>query len=68
MSHIFEHDGGAQPLPDYSQVRPIYRGPPRPTGVRITCAMAQRLDWSHDGGQDDIVGYEVLHIPEEDKQ
>lgn len=57
-----QHYGGAQPENDYSQIQPEYRGPVDPEkGTRITCAMAARFDWSHDGGDDDIVGYWLLY-------
>lgn len=56
---------GEQAENDYAQVLPEYRGPCDPEkGTRITCAMASRFDWSHDGGPDDIVGYWILHRPE----
>lgn len=58
---LIPHDGGAYPGSPHDQVRPQYRGPARPTGTRITCAMASRLDWSHDGGDDDIIAYEVKY-------
>ena len=52
---------GVQPEDDYSQIRPEYRGPVDPEkGIRLLCAPASRLDWSHDGGPDDIVGYWLL--------
>lgn len=55
------HDGGPCPLPDDLIVRPQYRGDERPEiGTRIRVARAARLDWSHDGGPDDIVGYSVI--------
>lgn len=55
------HAGGEYPGSPKDQIRPVYRGPARPEGTRITNAPAQRLDWSHDGGPDDIVAYEVVH-------
>lgn len=56
-------DGGACPEPDGAAIKPFYRGPAKQNGVRITCAPARRLDWSHDGGDDDIISYVVLpHI------
>lgn len=55
---IISHDGGACPVPDWVPVYPSYRGPADPAkGTRIRIAPAGRLDWSHDGGPDDIVGY-----------
>lgn len=57
-------NGGDCPIDPFAQIRPRYRGPARPhPAVRITSAMAGRLDWSHDGGPDDIIGYEVLFDP-----
>lgn len=39
-------------------VQPVYRGPASPAkGIRITMAAAARLDWSHDGSDDDIMAY-----------
>lgn len=56
-----EHDGGPMPVPEYAVVRPEYRGAERPEmGTRIVCARASRLDWSHDGGPDDIVAFSVI--------
>lgn len=63
-----QHFGGGQPEGDYSQIQPEYRGPVDPKkGTRIVCAMAARLDWSHDGGDDDIVGYWLLFDPSKAK-
>ena len=57
------HDGGPMPVLGHVIVRPEYRGPERPEiGTRIVCARAARLDWSHDGGPDDIVGYTAIGI------
>lgn len=54
------HDGGSCPVPPTVVVRPVYRGAEDPVrGIRITLATAARLDWSHDGGPDDIIAYEV---------
>lgn len=55
--------GGDCPEHPYAQIWPTYRGPARATGVRITCAMAGRLDWSHDGSDDDIIAYSVGFDP-----
>lgn len=56
-----EHDGGPCPVQDWTVIRPFFRGPEDTTkGVRITLAPAWRLDWSHDGADDDIIAY----IPE----
>jgi hypothetical protein len=57
-----EWRGGENPEAPLSQIEPVYRGPYDPRrGTRITCAPAARLDWSHDGGDDDIVGYWLLY-------
>jgi hypothetical protein len=60
MTNLKPWKGGRCPEDTHSQVRPVYRGPAKPGDVRITCGLAGRLDWSHDGGNDDIVAYEVL--------
>ena len=52
--------GGECPEHPDSQIKPNYRGPANPHGTRITCAPAGRLDWSHDGEDDDIISYDVL--------
>lgn len=58
------HDGGNCPVAPTTPIRPTYRGPADPAkGIRITFAPAGRLDWSHDGGPDDIIGYEVVPEP-----
>lgn len=58
---LIAHDGGPCPVHPLTVVRPKFRGPPNPDfGIRIRVAPAIRLDWTHDGGDDDIVGYEVL--------
>lgn len=55
------HDGGSMPVPETAVVKPFYRGAERPEiGTRIVCAQAGRLDWSHDGGPDDIVAFVVV--------
>lgn len=51
--------GGECPEHPDSRIKPFYRGEPRTDGVRITCAPAKRLNWSHDGGDDDIISYVV---------
>lgn len=52
------HTGGPCPVDPATPVRPVYRGNADPAkGTRIFFAPAARLDWSHDGGPDDIVGY-----------
>ena len=57
------HDGGPMPVLGHVIVRTEYRGPERPEiGTRIVCARAARLDWSHDGGPDDIIGYTAIGI------
>ena len=54
--------GGDCPEAPISQIKPVYRGGYDPKrGTRIVCAPAVRLDWSHDGSDDDIIGYYVLH-------
>lgn len=56
----FPHDGGPFKGPSSAPIRPAYRGAERPEiGTRIRVAPAGRLDWSHDGGPDDIVSYEI---------
>ena len=62
---VVPHDGGPCPVPPMTLVRPVYRGPERPAvrGLRITFAAARRLEWSHDGGPDDIVGYTIEKVP-----
>lgn len=52
-------NGGECPENRDSRIKPFYRGPEKPCGTRITCAPAWRLDWSHDGGDDDITSYVV---------
>jgi len=64
-----DHDGGAMPVLGHVVVRPEYRGAERPEiGTRIVCARAARLDWSHDGGPDDIVGYVATGIATPDTE
>ncbi len=57
-------EGGSQsPEADDAVIWPIYRGPSDPAlGERIRCARAGRLDWTHDGSDDDIVGYRVAFL------
>lgn len=44
---------------DHTPIVPTYRGPERTElGVRRTCGPVAVFDWTHDGGPDDIVGYE----------
>ena len=58
-----KHFGGPMPVDAKAAVRPFYRGPEdEAKGVRIKVAPAIRLDWSHDGGPDDIVEYEVMNL------
>lgn len=62
MTASISHNGGPCPVSPEVAVRPVYRGQQDPSkGIRITIAPAGRLDWSHDGGPDDIVGYSVAH-------
>lgn len=53
------HNGDPYPGSPLDKVIPTYRGPEKAGGVRIPFAAAARLDWSHDGGDDDIVPYVV---------
>ena len=58
-----EHDGEPYGGSPWDQIVPEYRGPSDPAkGTRITCAPAGRLDWSHDGSDDDIVAYYVARV------
>ncbi|AOG03071.1 hypothetical protein [Bosea sp. RAC05] len=60
--------GDHSPETDEAVIWPIYRGPSNPAfGERIRCARASRLNWTHDGSDDDIVGYRValLDTPDE---
>jgi hypothetical protein len=51
---------GTPDLGPTTPVRPQYRGPEDlRKGDRIRCAPVARLDWSHDGGPDDIIAYSV---------
>ena len=60
MTGMFPWHGGECPEHPDSRIYPEYRGPVDPAkGVRITCAPASRLDWSHDGGPDDIIAYRI---------
>lgn len=65
MSKPIEWDGSSDIPPGvgpFDQINPIYRGPYDPAkGIRITCGPARRLDWSHDGGPDDIVAYRIIY-------
>lgn len=50
--------GGDCPVDPELPVQLRYRGPEDSAkGVRITAAPAGRLDWSHDGSDDDITAY-----------
>lgn len=61
---VYKQAIGRQTENDFAQIQPEYRGPVDPAkGTRLICAMASRLDWSHDGGPDDIVGYWLLWSP-----
>lgn len=58
------HTGGSCPVEPMVTVRPVYRGKEdKAKGIRIKVAPAARLDWSHDGGPDDIIAYRVAHTP-----
>lgn len=62
MTERYEHVGGDYPGHPLDQIVPTYRGPERLNiGIRVKCAPAKRLDWSLDGGPDDIVAYEIVH-------
>ena len=53
-----EHDGGPCPVAPDTPVALMYRDKPDPMkGIRIPFALAIRLDWSHDGQDDDIIAY-----------
>lgn len=57
---IYHHDGRPWTGSAMAPIRPVYRGPADPSkGVRIRMAPAMRLDWRHDGSDDDIVAYEI---------
>lgn len=57
------HGNGTPDLPPMTPVRPKYRGPANPVkGVRMVIGPVSRLDWSHDGGPDDIVAYQVEEV------
>lgn len=64
------HDGGHMPaLLAGLIIRPEYRGDERPEiGTRIACARAERFDWSHDGGPDDIVAFVAIGIATADTE
>ena len=52
------HDGGVMPVAADTPVHLLYRGNEDPAkGIRIPFARAGRLDWSHDGADDDIIAY-----------
>ena len=56
----FRHDGGPCPVDPDTPIEPDYRGPEDASlGVRMTVAPASRLAWSHDGADDDIIGYRI---------
>jgi len=61
MTDWIPHNGG--PMPSGLDGLPIelqYRGHERPDiGIRMACAPAIRIDWSHDGGPDVVVAYRV---------
>lgn len=59
-ANLHHHDGGPCPVAPDTPIRPVYRGSANNARCpRISYAIAARLDWSHDGGPDDIVGYYV---------
>lgn len=52
------HEGGACPVEPNTPIEPKYRGPADAAkGSRIAVAPAWRLDWTHDGSDDDIIGF-----------
>lgn len=51
--------GGGCPVMSWVKVRPRYRGSSR-GDFRIVSASAGDLAWYHDGGDDDIVAYEIV--------
>lgn len=59
------HDGGPMPVAALSPVRLLYRGAEAPSmlGMRIPFAAGGRMDWSHDGGPDDIIAYKPEQQP-----
>lgn len=61
-------DGGACPVDPSAIVQPRYRGSPEAAkGVRIEWPCpAWRLNWSHDGQDDDIVAYHVVDGPSQE--
>lgn len=64
MNDWIKWAGGERPVPPRDVVETLYRGPEDPAlGVRWgwphPCP-AWRLDWSHDGSDDDIVYYRVV--------
>lgn len=60
-----EHDGGPMPVDGDQVVSIEYRGAEAPElmGQRIPFARASRMDWSHDGGPDDIIAYRKEPTP-----
>lgn len=53
-----EHAGGPCPVAPMTPVALAYRGEEDAAkGIRIPFAAAGRMDWSHDGGPDDIIAY-----------
>lgn len=61
MEIVKTWSGGECPEDKDSRIKPYYRGSEKPHGIRILCAPAGRLNWSHDGGDDDIVSYVVQY-------
>lgn len=55
------HDGGMgyrDHILPRDWIEPIYRGPEDPAkGIRRAYGVAMAFNWTHDGGDDDIVGY-----------
>jgi hypothetical protein len=64
MSADIAHTGGDCPGNPLTIVTPTYRGPANEAkGIRIGWPVrAARLDWSHDGSDDDIVSYRISEV------
>lgn len=55
---------GHPDLDPMTPVRPVYRGKEDPAkGIRIPFGPANRFDWTHNGGRDDIIWYRVVDEP-----
>jgi hypothetical protein len=61
MADWINWNGGDHPdLPPMTPMWVEYRGEQGHKGVRIPFGPAIRFDWSHDGGPDDIVAYQIF--------